>query len=276
MSNNVRNILLNLIAAVIQAALAYMFSFLCPDMRDDLRVLIAILVAIVGLLSWHHIISPRFRLFTQRLDQKKPAYIKQAVVALDSASHADRKAAVETLAQADHLAAREALAGAVQHPIQDVRIHAAFKLAQQFKDPRAVPGLIEVLRGEYSYAGAEERRLAAALLGEIGEAAQSGVPALLDVLRDDIQPIRVNVAWALGQIGDDTAVPGLIDALRDRERDVRKVAAIALGQLRNVNAVPALIDALRDGEGSVRQAAAEALRRIGTPEALSATATTKY
>jgi hypothetical protein len=56
MLNNGRNILLNLIAAVIPAALAYMLSFLCPDMRDDLRVLTAISIATVGLLSWHYVI----------------------------------------------------------------------------------------------------------------------------------------------------------------------------------------------------------------------------
>jgi HEAT repeat protein len=210
-----------------------------------------------------------------RQSRKKPTYIQQAVAALDSASHIDRKAAIETLAQADRLEAREALAEAVHHPIQDVRIHATFKLAQKFKDLRAVPALIEVLHGKYSSAE-EERRLAAALLGEIGKAAQSAVPVLLDVLHDDSRPVRVNTAWALGQIGDDTAVPGLIDALRDQERDVRKAAATALGQIRNADAVPALINALHDRESSVRQATAEALKRIGTPEALSATATTKY
>jgi hypothetical protein len=70
MSSNVRNILLNLIAAVILALIAYTLSLLFPDMDDNLRLVIAGLAAIVGLLSWHYGISPRFKMFTQWLVQK--------------------------------------------------------------------------------------------------------------------------------------------------------------------------------------------------------------
>ena len=64
MSSNVVNILLNIIAAVILAALAYVLSFLFPDMHNDLRMLISGLAAIVVLVIWHYVISPRFKRFT--------------------------------------------------------------------------------------------------------------------------------------------------------------------------------------------------------------------
>jgi len=64
-SINIGNILPDLIAAVILAALAYALSYLFPDMAGDLRVVIAGLVAIVGGLSWHWVsrsIYEQFRL----------------------------------------------------------------------------------------------------------------------------------------------------------------------------------------------------------------------
>jgi hypothetical protein len=60
-SIDVGNILPDLAVAVVLAALAYALSYLFPDMAGDLRVVIAGLIAIVGGLSWHHIISSRFR-----------------------------------------------------------------------------------------------------------------------------------------------------------------------------------------------------------------------
>ena len=58
MSINAGSILPDFIAAVILAALAYVFSYLFPDMAGDLRVVIAGLVAIVGGLSWHWVSRP--------------------------------------------------------------------------------------------------------------------------------------------------------------------------------------------------------------------------
>jgi len=175
---------------------------------------------------------------TIRLPPDVPPEIKRvitgAIAALDSASPTERKAAVETLAQTDHPAAREALAKAVQHPVRDVRIHAAFALVP-FKDARAVPGLIEALC-------------------------------------DEDESMRAIAAAVLGHIGDAAAVPNLIDALRDKEDIVGEAAAEALGLIGDAAAVQGLLDALHD-EGIdmfVHVAVAEALEQIGTPEALAA------
>jgi len=170
---------------------------------------------------------------TVRVPRDVPLIIKQAITALDSASPTERKAAVETLAQTNHPAAREALAEAVQHPVRDLRIHAALALVQ-FRDARAVPGLLEALR-------------------------------------DKNLGVRIGAAKGLGQIGS-AAVPGLLDALRDKDGGVRQYAAELLGEIGDATTVPSLIDALRDEEdGYIRNVAIpEALKQIGTPEALVA------
>jgi HEAT repeat protein len=171
--------------------------------------------------------------YTIRLPPDVPLAIKQAVATLDSASPAERQAAIKTLAQTNHPAAREALAEAVQHPVRDVRIHAALALVQ-FRDARAVPGLLEALR-------------------------------------DKNLGVRIGTAKGLGRIGS-AAVPGLLDALRDKDGGVRQYAAEMLGEIGDATAVPSLIDALRDEEdGYIRNVAIpEALKQIGTPEALAA------
>jgi HEAT repeat protein len=196
---------------------------------------------------------------TVRVPRNVPSVVKQAVAALDSASPAERKAAVETLAQTDHPAAREALARAVQHPVQNVRIMAALALIQ-FKDAHAVPGLIEALRDKHGDMRFYMREVVAKGLKHIGYAA---VPGLLDALCDKDDDVRNVAAKALGQIGDAAAVPGLLKALRDENWHVREAAARALGQIGDAAAVPALVDALRDADPDRRETLAKALKQIG-------------
>jgi HEAT repeat protein len=115
-----------------------------------------------------------------RVPRHAPAAVKQAVAALDSFAPDERKVAVKTLAQMNHPAAQAALAAAVQHPMRDVRVAAAFSLAEltQYTDARAVPGLV-------------------------------------DALRDESPDVRYSAALALAEICDPSAVPGLIEAMFD-------------------------------------------------------------
>jgi len=64
-------------------------------------------------------------------------------------------------------------------------------------------------------------------------------------------------------------VPALIQALQDQNEDVRMDVAFALGMV-GESAVPALIQALQDEHVIVRANAAKALGEIGTSEALKA------
>jgi hypothetical protein len=184
---------------------------------------------------------------TIRLSSDVPPEIKRvitgAIAALDSASPTERKAAVKTLAQTDHPAAREALAEAVQHSIRDVR-RFAFSTLIRLKDARAVPYLLNSLHSEDWYA----RRHAAEELGNIENAA--AVPGLLDALCDEEPYVRAAAARALGQIGDVAAVPSLVERLSDTEESRISTGGPLDERVCNV--------------------AAKALRRIGTPEALAA------
>ena len=126
----------------------------------------------------------------------------------------------------------------------------------------AVPKLTALLR----QADPGTRFLAAKALGQIGDEAESALPALFDALRDTDMFLRAGVAGALIKIGY-PAVPGLTRALLDPNRAVKRAACKALGKIGSERAVPALIWSLNDGNAGVRKLAREALERIDSPEA---------
>lgn len=98
-------------------------------------------------------------------------------------------------------------------------------------------------------------------LGIIGKEAAPAVPFLIDMLKDKDEDVRVNVAIALGKIGNPRAVEPLIIALKDE--DVRFSSALALGDIKDPRAVEPLIVALNKKEEEVlRRSAAEALGNI--------------
>lgn len=68
------------------------------------------------------------------------------------------------------------------------------------------------------------------------------LPVLLNLLRDSGNlKVRTLAAQALGKVGELGAVSGLINALADRKADVRAAAAEALGCLKAQDAGPALL-----------------------------------
>lgn len=184
-----------------------------------------------------------------------PAAVKSAVAALDSHNADERRSALKTLAQMNHPAAYAALVGAVQHTMRDVRVDAGFMLAKQtnYKDPAAVPGLLDALNDE-------DPRLRTAACKSLGDIAHpSAVPDLLRVLiKEGDNDIRWQATGALGKIGE-AAVPGLTEALKDDDWKVRRSAAEALWAMREPSAVPALVEALTDRNDVVRQACTGAL-----------------
>ena len=129
----------------------------------------------------------------------------------------------------------------------------------------AVPRLSELLRE----ADPGTRYLAAKALGQIGDEAESALPALLEALRGQDMFLRAGVTGALIKIGY-PAVPGLTQALFDQSSAVKRAACKALGKIGSERAVPALIFSLRDGNAGVRKLAREALQRIDSPEARQA------
>lgn len=193
--------------------------------------------------------------YTVTVSRDAPQPVRTAVAALDSHNAEERRSALMTLAQMNHSAAYAALVSAVQHPMRDVRVDAAFLLAKQthYKDAAAVPGLLDALQDE----DPRLRAAACKALGDIGDGS-----AVADLLRLMVQDPDANIRWqatgALGKMGA-TAVPGLTAALKDEDWKVRRSAAEALWAMREPAAVPGLVEALADKNDIVRQAAASAL-----------------
>ena len=93
------------------------------------------------------------------------------------------------------------------------------------------------------------------------EASQHAVPDLIEALGDAIEPVGLNAAYALGEIGV-PAVPRLIEALSHESESVQRNAAYALSAA-GAPAVPALDGALEHKLDAVRGSAAFALGEIG-------------
>ena len=98
-------------------------------------------------------------------------------------------------------------------------------------------------------------------LGMSGESAAEAVPMLIQALRDDYEPVRLNAAYALGAIGA-PAVLQLIETLGAENEPTRRMAAYALAAV-GAPAIPALSEALQHTEEAVRVEATYALAQIG-------------
>jgi len=91
-----------------------------------------------------------------------------------------------------------------------------------------------------------DRYFAVHVLGALKD--KRAVPILIPLLQDE--QINYNVAWALGEIGDDQAIGPLIETLRDKSSDMRVSAISALEKLGTVAALPHLYALLNDYEKS--------------------------
>ena len=134
---------------------------------------------------------------------------------------------------------------------------------------RVVPALISTL------ADPDEniRVVGSVILQRLGEPA---VPSLIDALSAESAEIRLNAAYALGEIGTplDTILPALIRTLTDPEWNVRRLVVRALVTI-GAPALDSLIPALHSEDPDLRRMAARALSDIGTPEARRAIADAK-
>ena len=151
-----------------------------------------------------------------------------------------------------------------------VREMSAWALSE-IKEPaaRVVPALITVLNDSDE----NIRVVGSVILQRLGEPA---VPYLIDALNAESPEIRLNAAYALGEIGAplDTILPALIRTLTDREWNVRRLVVRALVTI-GTPAVDALIQALYSEDPDLRRMAERALNDIGTPKARQAIADAK-
>lgn len=144
--------------------------------------------------------------------------------------------------------------------------HPRFKLKTAISGDEVVLAVV-LLGGALKDSSAAVRGRAAAATGRIGLAASAVSTTLLELLRTDVDDVRVQAATALGLIRTDDpgAISALAEALADPNAEVRGAAAQALGEYRESarGAVPTLVGLLQDGNEDVRAIAAAAIAKIG-------------
>jgi HEAT repeat protein len=90
----------------------------------------------------------------------------------------------------------------------------------------------------------------------------------VQALRDPDLKVRKRAADVLGNVGaaDATVVPALATALKDRDRGVREATVLALLKIgpSAQEAAPALLLASKDADAKVRAYAIQALEKIGS------------
>ena len=103
-----------------------------------------------------------------------------------------------------------------------------------------------------------------------GRSGDTAVSALLSVVTDENESVRLAAVQALGELQDPRAIDALVQALKtDTDARVREAAAEALGQIDNPRAVPGLIAALASEKvPAVREKIAAALGEIGDARAV--------
>ena len=162
----------------------------------------------------------------------------------------------------DSAAARNALVGALADRDEIVQMRAAAALGQiDPGHPGATAILLEALGNDRM---AEEASRAFVRIGS------ASIPGLRSALKSDDPNRRVAAASTLCQIGPGAAqiaVPALVEALQNQAEPIYTMATVALGRTGAAAepAIPALIEILEDPRGSKRKAAADALGRMGRP-----------
>jgi HEAT repeat protein len=157
------------------------------------------------------------------------------------------------------------LIAALQDPDAHVRSVASAALPKAgVSADVAVPALLELI-------GRERNPVHVRALSEYREAAQPGLPVLEEILADSQldSETRWNAARAIGKVGAEAAgaVPSLVAALQDPAATIREHAAEALGDIGPpaAEAVPGLASVLDDPAPRVRRKAVRALGQIGQP-----------
>ncbi len=201
--------------------------------------------------------------------QSQEQQIKTLVSQLGDRAAVRRTEAAEALVKLGPEAI-DALIHGLSDENPQIREMSAWTLSE-IKTPaaRTVPALISVLTDPDE----NIRVVGSVALQNVGEPA---VPYLIDALTADTAEIRLNAAYALGEIGTplDTIVPALIKTLTDPEWNVRRLVVRALATI-GTPAVEPLIVALNSPNSDLRRMAERALNDVGTPQARKAIADAK-
>ncbi len=126
----------------------------------------------------------------------------------------------------------------------------------------AIPALLPLVKSQDRI----QREYVIAALGNLK--AVAAVPALAETLADDQMGRRYIAAWALGEIGSESAVKPLVGALENQDEEVRKYATRSLIKLNRLAVLP-LIELLTLNPTPLAEAAAvRALGDIADPRAV--------
>lgn len=126
------------------------------------------------------------------------------------------------------------------------------------------PDVIAAIEG-LKYPDPAVRRDSASLL--VAKGAPAVGPMIEELKKSSVAPVKVELAWALGQIGDTRAIEPLVSALDDPDPGVRSAASEALSRI-GPACVDPLLAVLEKGSTQAREEAAVALGRIGDPRAI--------
>jgi HEAT repeat protein len=174
---------------------------------------------------------------TIRLPANTPPVLERAVRGLDSMDPAERKAALDAIQTMHHPAVVEVLAGAVTHPIQDVRLQAGIMLLG-LGDKRALTAAFESLRDGWSGVYARD-------LARLG---REVLPELMSALEDRSGNVRAVAARALAHLGERAAIPSIKRLLADPKDYVGVAAIEALGSYQDPDLLPVFRDGMQKPE----------------------------
>jgi len=120
-------------------------------------------------------------------------------------------------------------------------------------------------------AAAKDSTLRGQAIGVLVRIGEPSVPAVVELLSESDQDLRMAAADALGKIGSKKATPALLEAARDVAA-VRRIAISSLCTITDPRSTDLLVDVLgrTDDDGEVRARAARALSVIGGGKAMSA------
>jgi HEAT repeat protein len=218
--------------------------------------------ALIGLLN-DPVAEVRAAAAATLVEERNPAVIAFEIRTLEKDDDViARMNAAEALGELHAVEAVEPLIRALSDSSGAVREKAIVALGE-IGDPRAARPIAGTITS-YSFSNWYEASRALSKLGD------AGLTALLALLGNGEEPVRMAAARGLQLFKDPRATAALIKALNDSSDIVRGDAAGSLGQIGDRSAIEPLLDALRRRGGRSNEAVAAALGRLRDQRAVPA------